>query len=82
MKIKELLARDITATIDPVIYFHQKNPETLAREVGEYVITSKNDREETGIHEQYVKLLKAMSSSLGTDEKNPASWISGFFWFG
>ena len=79
MKIKELLARDITATIDPVIYFHQKNPETLAREVGEYVITSKNDREETGIHEQYVKLLKAMSSSLGTDEKNPASWISGFF---
>lgn len=79
MKIKELLARDITATIDPVIYFHQKSPETLAREVGEYVITSKNDREETGIHEQYVNLLRSMSKALDSHEKLPASWISGFF---
>lgn len=79
MQIKEILARDITATIDPVIYFHQKSPETLAREVSEYVITSKNDREETGIHEQYVNLLRAMSKALDSDEKLPASWISGFF---
>ncbi|MCG6146506.1 BREX system P-loop protein BrxC [Leptospira bandrabouensis] len=79
MQIKEILARDITKTIDPVIYFHQKSPEILEREVSEYVITTKKDAEETGIHEQYVNLLTSISKSLDSGESLPASWISGFF---
>ncbi|TGK45910.1 BREX system P-loop protein BrxC [Leptospira bouyouniensis] len=79
MKIKEILARDITTAINPVIYFHQKSPDVLEREVSEYVITSKKDAEDTGIHEQYVNLLTAISKSLDDGEKLPASWISGFF---
>lgn len=79
MTIKEYLSKDITKTIRPVIYFHEKNPEDLAREVDEYVITSKNDRDQTGIHEQYVNLLRSISKSFDESETLPASWISGFF---
>ncbi|MCB1177007.1 MAG: BREX system P-loop protein BrxC [Leptospiraceae bacterium] len=78
MIIKEILNRDITKTIDPVIYFNQKKPEVLEREVSEYVITS-NEKEESGIHEQYVRLLTALSKALQEGESLPAVWISGFF---
>lgn len=79
MIIKEILARDITKTIDPVIYFQQRSPEILEREVSEYVITTNKEGAETGIHEQYVNLLSSISKSLDANEGLPASWISGFF---
>lgn len=80
--IKEILARNIEENIAPVIYFHTINPETAAREVGEYVFTSR-ERDSTrrigGIHEQMVDLLNNLYAALLDGAKLPACWISGFF---
>lgn len=86
--VQEIFASDVTRDIPPVIYFHEQQPEKLKSEVEEYIITGgyeENDprrrRIADGIHEQFVRLLKALHAELakpgGTDL--PGSWISGFF---
>lgn len=88
MKLRELFESDVTRDIPPVVYFHEQSPDKLAAEVAEYIITGgfpeghpHHKRVPSGIHEQYVRLLTAISSEL--DKKGgpelPASWISGFY---
>jgi hypothetical protein len=88
MLIKDIFAADITRDIAPVVYFHEQDPTKVLEEVSEYIITGgypENDprhrRVQSGIHEQFVKLLKGLAEEL--QKKNgpelPASWISGFY---
>ncbi|HQL34256.1 MAG TPA: DUF6079 family protein, partial [Treponemataceae bacterium] len=80
--IKEIFARNIEENIAPVIYFHTIDPETAAREVGEYVFTSReldSSRRIGGIHEQMVDLLNNIYEAFIKQANLPASWISGFF---
>jgi hypothetical protein len=86
--IRDLFVSDITRDIPPVVYFHEQTPEKLAAEVGEYIITGSwsdthpnHRRVPDGIHEQYVRLLRAIAAELdrpgGPDRPN--IWCSGFF---
>ena len=88
MKLRTLFKSDVTRDISPVIYFHEQSPETLAREVGEYIITGGFDdahphhkRVPDGIHEQYVRLLTAITAEIekGRSDLPASSWISGFY---
>lgn len=88
MKLRTLFKSDVTRDISPVIYFHEQSPETLAREVGEYIITGGYDdahphhkRVPDGIHEQYVRLLTAITAEIekGRSDLPASSWISGFY---
>ena len=88
MLIKEIFASDVTRDIAPVVYFHEKDPEKVNEEVSEYIITGgypesdpRSRRIESGIHEQFVRLLNALSTDLKKKNgpKLPASWISGFY---
>jgi hypothetical protein len=87
-RIRDLFLSDVTRDIPPVVYFHEQSPEKLATEVSEYIITGgwpedhpNHRRVPRGIHEEYVRLLRAMSAELdrtgGSDL--PAVWISGFY---
>lgn len=88
MLIRELFRQDVTRDIPPVVYFHEQSPDKVRDEVSEYIITggwNKNHpnykRVPDGIHEQYVRLLNAISKEM---DKNggpslPAAWISGFY---
>ncbi len=74
MKIRELFVEDVTRSIPPVVYFHQQSPESLAAEVGEYIITGgwnedhpNHRRVPNGIHEQYVKLLRGIAREMDKD---------------
>ncbi len=86
--IRDLFASDVTRDIAPVVYFHEHAPERVAAEVSEYIITGgwpedhpNHKRVPSGIHEQYVGLLRAIVSELqrpgGPDL--PTAWISGFY---
>ncbi len=87
-RLRDLFVSDVTRDIPPVVYFHEQTPEKLAAEVGEYIITGgwsqthpNHRRVPDGIHEQYVRLLKAIVAELdrpgGPDLPN--IWCSGFF---
>ena len=81
--IKELLDRNIEENIAPVVYFHEQKIEFIAKEVADYVITTRpgtGGESGGGIHEQFVSILTQIADAL--EQKNtslPASWISGFF---
>jgi hypothetical protein len=88
MPIKDLFRSDVTRDIPPVVYVHEQSPAKLDAEVSEYIITGgwpsehpNHRRVPNGIHEEYVRLLTAISNDLkkrnGTDL--PACWISGFY---
>lgn len=86
--IRELFAKDVTRDIPPVVYMHEQTPGKLADEVSEYVITGgypdndpRHKRVPNGIHEQYVRLLRAIAQELGKGRGSdlPAAWLSGFF---
>jgi len=88
MKIRDLFVADVTRDIPPVVYFHEQSPEKVESEVREYIVTGgypekdpRHQRVKSGIHEQFVHLLKGILREL--DKKNgpelPASWISGFY---
>ncbi len=88
MKIQELFVADVTRDIPPVVYFHEQSPEKLQAEVGEYIITGgypvgdpRARRLESGIHEQFVHLLRAIVAELAkpSGPELPGSWISGFY---
>jgi hypothetical protein len=93
MQIRELFAADVTRDIPPVVYFHEQSPAKLQSEVSEYIITggySEGDprarrygamSSSTGIHEQFVHLLRGILQDLGKKggPDLPASWISGFY---
>ena len=71
MLIKEIFAADITRNIAPVVYFHEQDPAKVQEEVSEYIITGgypehdpRYNRVKAGIHEQFVKLLKALTEEL------------------
>ena len=71
MLVKDIFARDVTRDIAPVVYFHEQEPSKLWEEVSEYIITggyAENDPRHTrtnqGIHEQFVRLLKAIAQDL------------------
>jgi hypothetical protein len=86
--IRDLFLSDVTRDIPPVVYFHEQTPEKLAGEVSEYIITGgwpadhpNHRRVPDGIHEQYVRLLRAIAAELekpGGPEL-PNAWISGFY---
>ena len=88
MNVNSLFERSVTRDIPPVVYFHEQRPTKLADEVSEYIITGgwpkghpNATRVPQGIHEEYVRLLRAIANELdkpgGTEL--PASWISGFY---
>jgi hypothetical protein len=88
MLIRELFASDVTRDIPPVVYFQDQSPERLEDEVREYIVTGgwpeghpNRRRVPSGIHEEYVRLLTALSVELtkrgGPDLPNV--WISGFY---
>ena len=86
MKIRELFVADVTRDIPPVIYFHEQSPEKLRAEVDEYIVTGgfpaghpHHKRVPMGIHEQYVRLLRAIAADIGKQGGSglPAAWISG-----
>ena len=88
MKIRDLFVADVTRDIPPVVYFHEQSPAKLQSEVAEYIITggySEGDprarRVKSGIHEQFVHLLRGISQELNKKggPELPASWISGFY---
>ena len=88
MKIRELFVADVTRDIPPVIYFHEQSPEKLRAEVDEYIVTGgfpaghpHHKRVPMGIHEQYVRLLRAIAADIGKQGGSglPAAWISGFY---
>lgn len=86
--IRDLFVSDVTRDIPPVVYFHEQSPEKLADEVAEYIITGgwpeshpNHRRVPNGIHDQTVRLLRAITAELdrsgGPDL--PTVWISGFY---
>lgn len=86
--LRSLFVSDVTRAIPPVVYFHQQDPERLAQEVSEYIITGgwpkdhpNHRRVERGIHEQYVRLLTKIADVIETGEGAdlPNVWISGFY---
>jgi hypothetical protein len=86
--IRELFQSDVTRDIPPVVYFHEQSPEKLATEVGEYIVTGgwppdhpNHRRVPEGIHEQYVRLLRALCAELDKPggPELPTAWISGFY---
>ncbi|OYQ62074.1 hypothetical protein B9G53_24085 [Pseudanabaena sp. SR411] len=90
MLIKDIFARDVTRDIAPVVYFHEQEPAKLWEEVSEYIITGgyaeddpRHTRTNQGIHEQFVRLLKAIAQDLEQPNRSgttlPAAWISGFY---
>lgn len=88
MKIRDLFVADVTRDIPPVVYFHEQSPAKLQEEVGEYIITGgyregdpRARRVKSGIHEQFVHLLRGISHEMAkkTGPELPASWISGFY---
>jgi hypothetical protein len=88
MLIKDIFAADITRDIAPVIYFHEQDPQKVLSEVSEYIITGgyaegdpRKKRIQSGIHEQFVKLLRSLAKELGkkSGSELPAVWISGFY---
>ena len=88
LKIRDLFARSVTRAIPPVVYFHEQSPQKLADEVSEYIVTGGFDdghpgkrRVPEGIHEQYVRLLRAIvrEASQPGGPTLPTSWISGFY---
>lgn len=88
MQIQKLFLADVTRDIPPVVYFHDQSPEKLADEVNEYIITGgwqpehpNYKRVPNGIHEQYVRLLTAITAELDKRPGSglPTAWISGFY---
>ncbi len=88
MRLKDVFAADVTRDIPPVVYFHEKDPQSVRDEVAEYIITGgypesdpRHKRIESGIHEQFVRLLTGIEAELGRPHgvELPASWISGFY---
>lgn len=86
MLIGELFDRPVTRAIPPVVFFHEQDPPKLEQEVSEYIITGgypAGDPRATegGIHEQLVRLLRALRRELDRQDQSglPASWISGFY---
>lgn len=86
--IRDLFASDVTRPIPPVVYFHEQSPKKLADEVNEYIITGgwpsthpNHRRVPDGIHEQYVRLLRAITAELDREggPDLPTAWISGFY---
>jgi hypothetical protein len=88
MKIRDLFVADVTRDIPPVVYFHEQSPAKLQAEVSEYIITGgypegdpRSRRVKSGIHEQFVHLLRGIHLELTkkAGPELPASWISGFY---
>lgn len=88
MLIKDIFAADVTRDIAPVIYFHEQDPQKVLSEVSEYIITGgyaesdpRKKRIQSGIHEQFVKLLRSLAKEIGkkSGSELPAVWISGFY---
>ena len=88
MKIEELFLNQVTRNIAPVVYFHEQTPKKLQYEVDEYIITGgwpaehpNFKRVPNGIHEQYVRLLTAITKELDKTPgpELPTVWISGFY---
>lgn len=86
MLIQDIFEKDINRPINPVVYFQEKDPQKIANEISEYVITGgypKNDprHNEDGIHEQFVRLLSGIAGELrrGDEIDHPACWISGYY---
>ena len=88
MSLPALFRRDILRTIPPVVYFHEDTRDRLAAEVDEYIVTGghpegsdAHTRVPHGIHEAYVRLMRAMHRAITgqDDHRLPASWISGFY---
>lgn len=86
MKLGEVFERDVTRNIPPVVYFHEQDGRRLADEVAEYIVTGGYPQGDarhnaSGIHEQYVRLLSAVTKELTRNggPELPAAWISGFY---
>ncbi len=88
MKIRDLFLADVTRDIPPVVYFHEQSPEKVQAEVREYIVTGgypekdpRHQRVKSGIHEQFVRLLKGVLQEVNkkSGPELPASWISGFY---
>ncbi len=88
MVIKDIFAADVARDITPVIYFHEQDPAKVQEEAAEYIITGgypesdpRHKRIPSGIHEQFVQLLRGLAADLQkpSGAELPAAWISGFY---
>jgi tRNA uridine 5-carbamoylmethylation protein Kti12 len=70
--IRDLLARDLSITIEEVIKVDQRDEKTVHAEIKEYIFTRR-------IKEEYVKILDAISKGPGEPTEAVGVWVSGFF---
>jgi hypothetical protein len=70
--IRDLLARDLSITIEEVIKVDQRDEKTVHDEIGEYVFTQR-------IKEQYADILQAIADGPGSPTEAVGVWVSGFF---
>lgn len=71
-KIQDLLARDLSVTIEEVIKVDQRDEKTVHDEIKEYVFTER-------IQNEYVKILDAIAKGPGEPTEAVGVWVSGFF---
>jgi hypothetical protein len=73
-KIKDLFdpSKDIYRSIEKVVTFGSLKPESLKREISEYVVTER-------LRNNFEKILDAMNSGMQTDSHEIGIWVSGFY---
>jgi len=72
MKIREVIARDLSRRIEEIVKVGQDDEQTVYTELDEYVATRK-------IKEQYRTLFKAIAEAPADPHEGVGVWISGFF---
>lgn len=70
--IRDLLARDLSQSIEEVIKLDQHDEATVYNEITEYVVTDR-------IKGQYMEILRAIADAPGDPTEGVGVWISGFF---
>lgn len=70
--IRDIIARDLTHTIQEIIKVNQNDESTVYEEITEYVATD-------SIKENYTTILNAIAKSQTSQDESYAVWISGFF---
>jgi len=72
IKIGELLARDFSSAPDETVSLGNGDPETVQRELTDYIVTGE-------IRAAYERIFSAMVAALKSPDERVGIWISGFF---
>lgn len=71
-RIRDLLARDLSRTIEEIVQVNQTDERSVYEEITEYVVTER-------ISDQYRQLLDAIAGGPSDPQEGIGVWISGFF---